>query len=57
MVKEAWVGHPQRLIIPHSDDFLHKIQTAKEAIEQILAGKSWKSIIRFLNKNDSHQLS
>jgi predicted ATPase len=44
MIKEAWMGHPRRIIIPHEDQFLQKIIRAKKAIELIMAGQSFQMI-------------
>ena len=43
-IKVAWQGHPQRLIIPHADDFLHKIGKAKAAVQMIAKGSSFEEI-------------
>lgn len=50
MVKEAWAGHPQRIVIRHENDFLHKIMRAKKVIEEIIAGKSFKFISKSVYK-------
>lgn len=44
MIKVAWQGHPQRIIIPHAADFLEKIGKAKKAIQMILKGRSYIEI-------------
>jgi GTPase SAR1 family protein len=50
LVKEAWAGHPRRLIIPHSSDFIQKISKAKIAIQMILEDKSFEEIFSRLQK-------
>ena len=44
MTKEAWQGHPQRIIIPHESEFLSKIGKAKKVIEQIMAGATYSEV-------------
>jgi predicted ATPase len=39
-VKTAWEGHPRRLIITHSNDFMSKMTTSMSVIRAILAHKS-----------------
>ena len=39
-VKQAWALHPNRLIIPATDDFLSKIQKAVESVRAILDRRS-----------------
>lgn len=48
-IKDAWSGHPQRVIIPHEDEFLLKILRAKSAIKMMLAGKTFDAIQTKLN--------
>jgi len=36
LIKEAWSGHPQRITIPHIDNFLEKITLAETVIGLIL---------------------
>ena len=36
--KQAWAGHPQRIIISHETEFLAKISRAKRVIQKILSG-------------------
>ncbi|GIL18657.1 MAG: hypothetical protein BroJett040_24080 [Oligoflexia bacterium] len=48
MIKIAWQGHPQRIIIPHKDDFLEKIGKARKAIKLILAGTPYSEILNQL---------
>ncbi len=36
-VKAAWEGHPQRVIIPSTESFVHKIEMAFDQIQRILA--------------------
>lgn len=48
MIKEAWMGHPKRIIIHHEDEFLKKILRAKKAIELIMGGESFENINRLL---------
>lgn len=37
-IKAAWTGHPQRIVITHSDEFLEKIAKAKKAIRLMIQG-------------------
>lgn len=39
-IKNAWAGHPRRIIISHSEDFFGKMATALSVIKAILAQKS-----------------
>lgn len=39
-IKTAWEGHPRRLIITHSNDFMAKMTTSLSVIRAILAHKS-----------------
>ena len=48
-IKLAWEGHPQRVIIPHEEEFLLKILRAKSAIQMMLSGKSYDKIQTELN--------
>jgi nicotinamide riboside kinase len=48
-IKQAWQGHPRRVVIPHEDEFLHKILRAKNAIKMIMDGKSFTEIQEVLN--------
>jgi predicted ATPase len=48
MIKVAWQGHPKRIVIPHSADFLEKIAKARKAILMVVAGKSHDEIQREL---------
>lgn len=50
MTKEAWVGHPHRVVITHEDEFLHKIMRAKKAIEMMIAGADFHAIQLELDK-------
>jgi predicted ATPase len=47
-IKQAWAGHPQRIIISHEAEFLLKIARAKAVVEKILAGLSYDKIIASL---------
>jgi len=47
-IKEAWLGHPQRVIIPHEAEFLSKITKAKSVIEMIMSGKTYSQILASL---------
>ncbi|HEX7675715.1 MAG TPA: ATP-binding protein [Bdellovibrio sp.] len=47
-IKEAWAGHPRRLIIPHNADFLSKITTSLAVIRAILAHKNADEITKEL---------
>lgn len=48
LIKEAWKGHPRRVIIPHEADFLSKIGKAKAVIQKILAGASYQDVLASL---------
>lgn len=50
LVKEAWRGHPQRLIIQNSTEFLEKITKAKRAIKMILASSPLEEVRAHLNE-------
>lgn len=43
-IKKAWEGHPRRVVITHSDDFLTKITTSLAVIKAIMAHKSAEEI-------------
>ena len=43
-IKDAWAHHSQRIIIPHSSEFLGKITKAKQTIDLILAGNSFQKV-------------
>lgn len=45
-IKKAWAGHPRRVIITHSEDFLSKMTTSLAVINAILAHKSADEIKR-----------
>lgn len=47
-IKEAWAGHPRRLVIPHNADFLSKITTSLAVIRAILAHKNADEITKEL---------
>ncbi len=56
-IKNAWAGHPQRVIIPHEDEFLLKIMRAKSAIKMMLAGNSFEKIQMTLNQQSLQEQS
>lgn len=39
-IKNAWSGHPRRIVISHSEDFFGKMATSLSVIKAILAQKS-----------------
>lgn len=39
-IKKAWEGHPHRVVISHSEDFISKMTTALAVINAIVAHKS-----------------
>jgi hypothetical protein len=43
-IKQAWSGHPQRIVIPHEAEFLLKIAKAKSVVEKILSGASFDQV-------------
>lgn len=43
-IKKAWEGHPQRIVISQSTDFLSKMTTALSVIKAILAHKGAEEI-------------
>lgn len=43
-IKDAWSGHPRRLIIKHNTDFITKITTSLSVIRAILENKSAEDI-------------
>lgn len=48
-IKAAWAHHPQRIIIPHHDDFLTKMAKARSVISQIMKGRSYVQILSDLD--------
>ncbi len=48
LIKQAWAGHPQRIIIGHAENFLEKIRKAKQVVTMILEGHDYKTIIATL---------
>lgn len=48
MIRSAWAGHPQRIIIGHNDDFFAKINQARQIIKEIIAGHTFKDILKTL---------
>jgi predicted ATPase len=48
MIREAWTGHPRRVLIEHNDDFLEKILRARRVIELIIEGHSYDQVRRSL---------
>jgi predicted ATPase len=44
LVKQAWQGHPCRIVIPHEANFLTKIAKAKAVIEKILSGAKFPEV-------------
>lgn len=53
LVKAAWAGHGKRIIIPHNDEFLHKISIAKKVVQMILAGQSFQEVLTAVEKMDA----
>lgn len=47
-ILKAWEGHPRRVVIGHSDDFLSKMTTSLSVIKAILAHKSAEEITKEL---------
>ncbi|MFN7728475.1 MAG: ATP-binding protein [Bdellovibrio sp.] len=47
-IKAAWQGHPQRIVISHSNEFLDKIAKAKKALRMMIDGKSFIEISQLL---------
>lgn len=47
-IKDAWEGHPRRLVITHNADFLSKITTSLAVIRAILAQKNADEITKEL---------
>lgn len=43
-IKQAWEGHPRRVIITHNEDFLSKMTTSLAVIKAIMAHKSAEEI-------------
>nr|BFD59984.1 hypothetical protein CKG001_20910 [Bdellovibrio sp. CKG001]BFD63391.1 hypothetical protein BdHM001_20720 [Bdellovibrio sp. HM001]BFD67277.1 hypothetical protein HAGR004_22990 [Bdellovibrio sp. HAGR004] len=43
-IKDAWSGHPRRVIITHNEDFLSKMTTSLAVIRAIMAHKSAEEI-------------
>ena len=44
-IKAAWATHPQRIIIPHHDDFLTKMAKARSVVSHIIKGQSYVQIL------------
>lgn len=45
-IKQAWEGHPRRVVITHNEDFMSKMTTSLAVIQAILAHKSADEIKR-----------
>lgn len=45
LIRSAWAGHPRRVILPHENDFLTKMQKARRVIQLILAGESYSNVL------------
>ncbi|WP_347357459.1 ATP-binding protein [Bdellovibrio sp.] len=43
-IKDAWSGHPRRVVISHNEDFLSKMTTSLAVIRAIMAHKSAEEI-------------
>ena len=43
-IKDAWSGHPRRVVITHNEDFLSKMTTSLAVIRAIMAHKSAEEI-------------
>ncbi|UXR63210.1 ATP-binding protein [Bdellovibrio bacteriovorus] len=43
-IKDAWNGHPRRVVITHNEDFLSKMTTSLAVIRAIMAHKSAEEI-------------
>ncbi|MEK2645894.1 ATP-binding protein [Bdellovibrio sp. BCCA] len=43
-IKQAWEGHPRRVVITHNEDFLSKMTTSLSVIKAIMAHKSAEDI-------------
>jgi len=50
MIKEAWAGHPQRIIISNSENFMEKMSLGKKIINLILQGRDYKGILKEIGK-------
>lgn len=50
LIKIAWEGHPQRIVISHSNEFLDKIAKAKKVIQLILQGKGYEQILHEIDE-------
>lgn len=48
-IKSAWANHPQRVIIPHHDDFLTKMAKARSVVSHILKGQSYVQVLAGLD--------
>lgn len=47
-IKEAWSGHPQRVIITHENDFIRKMLRAKSTVELIMQGRPHSEVVKSL---------
>ncbi len=52
-IRKAWRGHPQRIFIPHCSDFMLKMKIASLAVEEILNGRSYTSILEKIQKENA----
>jgi predicted ATPase len=43
-IRHAWEGHPRRVVIPHSEDFISKMTTSLAVIRAIMAHKSTEDV-------------
>lgn len=48
-ILQAWSVHPQRVIIPHHDDFLHKMSICVNIIKMIMNNESHREIMRYVD--------
>jgi nicotinamide riboside kinase len=43
-IRKAWEGHSQRILITHSNDFLEKINKARQVVQMIFEKRSFQEI-------------
>lgn len=53
-IKKAWEGHPRRVIISQSSDFLSKMTTSLAVIRAIMANKAIEDVHRLSSKQGTH---
>jgi len=47
-IKNAWAGHPRRLIVPSNADFFSKMALCLQLIQGIITGQSYETLVKNL---------